>query len=361
MVTAQGAGSAAGIGGGCGDYTTDGHSRWGRCGNIIINGGQVTARGGDETAGIGPGFSLLGSNSGKLTLGWTNAQEDFIYCSGFKSGSNYYGKITLNSITFAEGKQFVIDGTATIATSSNIGGKKIVPYTTEQLPLSGAGTLENPWRITSAADWNVLAQNIIAGNSYSGEYVQLDADIEIAGGVGGHDENGVNGRPFSGTFLGNNKTITAAFSSFAQGAAPFRYISGATIKNLTVAGTITSDQYYTSGLVGFADGENLIEGCIVSATINQNSDYAGGSTRTATTPAASSATARPRLPPSETASSKAPSTAAFMLFIIIMVAIGMKPPIMSAASGAMATRAVRSSCRTAWRRAPTTLSPVCIP
>ena len=276
VVTAQGAGSAAGIGGGCGDYTTDGISRWGRCGNIIINGGQVTARGGDETAGIGPGFSLLGSNSGKLTLGWTNAQEDFIYCSGFKSGSNYYGKITLYSITFAEGKQFVIDGTATIATSSNIGGKKIVPYTTEQLPLSGAGTLENPWRITSAADWNVLAQNIIAGNSYSGEYVQLDADIEIAGGVGGHDENGVNGRPFSGTFLGNNKTITAAFSSIAQGAAPFRYISGATIKNLTVAGTITSDQYYTSGLVGFADGENLIEGCIVSATINQNSDYAGG-------------------------------------------------------------------------------------
>ena len=277
VVTAQGAGSAAGIGGGCGDYTTGGNSRWGRCGNIIINGGQVTARGGDETAGIGPGFSLMGStNSGKLTLGWTNAREDFIYCSGFKSGSNYYGKITLNSITFAEGKQFVIDGTATIATSSNIGGKKIVPYTTEQLPLSGAGTLENPWRITSAADWNVLAQNIIAGNSYSGEYVQLDADIEIAGGVGGHDEKAENGHPFSGTFLGNNKTITAAFSSIAQGAAPFRYISGATIKNLTVAGTITSDQYYTSGLVGFADGENLIEGCIVSATINQNSDYAGG-------------------------------------------------------------------------------------
>ena len=276
VVTAQGAGSAAGIGGGCGDYTMDGHSSWGRCGNIIINGGQVTARGGDETAGIGPGFSLLGSNSGTLTLGWTNAQEDFIYCSGYKSGSNYYGKITLNSITFAVGKQFVIDGTATIATSSNIGGKKIVPYTTEQLPLSGAGTLENPWRITSAADWNVLAQNIIAGKSYSGEYVQLDADIEIAGGVGGHDEKAENDRPFSGTFLGNNKTITAAFSSIAQGAAPFRYISGATIKNLTVAGTITSDQYYTSGLVGFADGENLIEGCIVSATINQNSDYAGG-------------------------------------------------------------------------------------
>ena len=277
VVTAQGAGSAAGIGGGCGDYTTDGHSSWGRCGNIIINGGQVTARGGgDETAGIGPGFSLMGSNSGTLTLGWTNAQEDFIYCSGFKSGSSSYGKITLNSITFAEGKQFVIDGTATIATSSNIGGQKIVPYTTEQLPLSGAGTLENPWRISSVADWNVLAQNIIAGNSYSGEYVQLDADIEITRAVGGHEGNGVNDRPFSGTFLGNNKTITAAFSSITWGAAPFRYISGATIKNLTVAGTITSNQYYTSGLVGFADGENLIEGCIVSATINQNSDYAGG-------------------------------------------------------------------------------------
>ena len=64
-------------------------------------------------------------------------------------------------------------------------------------------------------------------------------------------------------------------SSF-QGVAPFRQINGATIKDLTVAGTITSNAYHTSGLVGFADGTNLNEGCAATATINQNNNYVGG-------------------------------------------------------------------------------------
>ena len=272
VVNAVGGYHAAGIGGGRGRMNTNASNNIGLCGTININGGQVTASGGGNGPGIGPGHTWLGYSSGNLTFQWTNREEDFVYSTGYVTGVE--PEITLNSITFA--KQFIIEGTATIATSSNIGGQKIVPYATEQLALTGAGTEGDPWHITSTADWNAFAQNVIAGNNYSGQYVQLDTDIEIARGVGGYDENVENARPFSGTFLGNGKTLTAAFSSITQGAAPFRYISGATIKNLNVAGTITSNQYYTSGLVGFAYGTNLIEGCIVTATINQNNDYAGG-------------------------------------------------------------------------------------
>ena len=272
VVNAVGGYHAAGIGGGRGRMDTNASDNIGLCGTININGGQVTASGGGNGPGIGPGHTWLGYSSGNLTFQWTNREEDFVYSTGYVTGVE--PEITLNSITFA--KQFIIEGTATIATSSNIGGQKIVPYATEQLALTGAGTEGDPWHITSTADWNAFAQNVIAGNNYSGQYVQLDTDIEIARGVGGYDENVENARPFSGTFLGNGKTLTAAFSSITQGAAPFRYISGATIKNLNVAGTITSNQYYTSGLVGFAYGTNLIEGCIVTATINQNNDYAGG-------------------------------------------------------------------------------------
>ena len=116
----------------------------------------------------------------------------------------------------------------------------------------------------------------MSGKSYSGEYVRLDADIEIAKGVGVHDENAENARPFSGTFLGNDHTITADLTTYNTGVAPFIYISDATIKNLTVAGTINTNQRHSSALVAFASGTNLIESCIVTATINTSTDYTGG-------------------------------------------------------------------------------------
>ena len=43
-----------------------------------------------------------------------------------------------------------------------------------------------------------------------------------------------------------------------------------------MAGTISSSSYHTAGLVGFAYGENLLEKCIITATLNINSNYAGG-------------------------------------------------------------------------------------
>ena len=43
-----------------------------------------------------------------------------------------------------------------------------------------------------------------------------------------------------------------------------------------MAGTIASSQNHSSGIVGFANGTNTIEDCLVTATLNINSDYAGG-------------------------------------------------------------------------------------
>ena len=115
-------------------------------------------------------------------------------------------------------------------------------------------------------------------NNYSGKYVKLTANITVSETVGQRD-----GNPFSGIFLGDGHTITANISSTTtgtganeQGVAPFHYINGATIKDLTVAGTIASASYHTSGLVGFAEGTNLIENCTATATLNISSNYAGG-------------------------------------------------------------------------------------
>ena len=143
---------------------------------------------------------------------------------------------------------------------------------------SGTGTEEDPYLINDEFEWRSFAAYVNNGNNYSGKFVRLTDDITASKTVGQRDDN-----PFSGTFLGNNHTITANIVSTTtgtgvneQGVAPFHYIKNATIKNLTVGGTIASASYHTAGLVGFADGTNLIEGCAVTATINVSSDYAGG-------------------------------------------------------------------------------------
>lgn len=145
--------------------------------------------------------------------------------------------------------------------------------------LSGSGTSESPYTIGSTADWDLFASKVNSGtNNYSGKYVKLTANITVSVTVGQRD-----GNPFSGIFLGDGHTITANISSTTtgtganeQGVAPFHYINGATIKDLTVAGTIASASYHTSGLVGFAEGTNLIENCTATATLNISSNYAGG-------------------------------------------------------------------------------------
>ena len=43
-----------------------------------------------------------------------------------------------------------------------------------------------------------------------------------------------------------------------------------------MAGSIASASYHASGLVGFANGTNTIENCLVTATLNISSNYAGG-------------------------------------------------------------------------------------
>lgn len=151
--------------------------------------------------------------------------------------------------------------------------------------ISGTGTQEDPYLITSAEDWNLFAKSVGGGIDYSKKYVKLTNDITISTMVGVCDESG--DRPFSGTFDGDNHTLTANITSTAtdddknnQGVAPFHLIKQATIQNLTVAGQITSASKYAAGLVGWVDGgdynRSYIKNCVVKATITTSADCAGG-------------------------------------------------------------------------------------
>ena len=140
----------------------------------------------------------------------------------------------------------------------------------------GEGSEESPYLISSTEDWNTLAQRVIFDNDISGKFFKLTQNINVSTTIGDGENH-----PFVGTFDGDNKTITATIveSEGKQGASLFRYISGATIKNLTVAGSITDvngNASHTAGLVGFASsGNNTIENVTVSTTV-EGGTHVGG-------------------------------------------------------------------------------------
>ena len=272
IVNANGGYGAAGIGGGLSDGNYHNGQGSGMCGNVYIYGGQVTAVGGDMAAGIGPGvfasiFCVQPPISGNLTIGWTNP-EDFLYNSGFYSQNGNYNE-TLSGISFVEGKQFIIEGLGEIAnpsSSTNFGSRKILPLVDQATALPGSGSLSDPYRISNLSDWMKLAVNVNGGTkNYSGEYVRLENDLSVSIMVGKDETNS-----FQGTFLGNNKTLTFSYSTWEENTAPFRVTNNATIKDLKVAGSISTSAKFAAGLASRTFGTTSITNCQIGTVIHSS-------------------------------------------------------------------------------------------
>ena len=77
---------------------------------------------------------------------------------------------------------------------------------------------------------------------------------------------------FKGSFDGFGHTLTVNYVSNSEYLAPFMKVDGGTIKNLTIAGKITSSGKYASGLIGKISGRANIERCAVKAEIISNVD-----------------------------------------------------------------------------------------
>ena len=97
----------------------------------------------------------------------------------------------------------------------------------------GNGTEQDPYIIANANDWIALQKYVKDGCKTEGVYWRLGADIEET------DMVGTNANPFSGTFDGAKHTLTFNADDYQERTASFRYINGATIRNMHVAGSIT--------------------------------------------------------------------------------------------------------------------------
>ena len=136
----------------------------------------------------------------------------------------------------------------------------------------GAGTESDPYLISTEAAWHYLAEKVNAGTNYNGQYFRLTNDISVTTMVGGSE-----GHEFSGTFDGYGHKLTVNISNTStQFVAPFHRVSGGSIRNLYVDGTVSSNQYHMSGLVGRATSTVSINNCVVAVNIQMSCDYAGG-------------------------------------------------------------------------------------
>lgn len=167
---------------------------------------------------------------------------------------------------------------------------------TESIFDYGCGTEDDPYQIRSITDWVKFAHEVNTGHSFIEEYLKLTTDITVAvktnsdnardtivGVMTSQNTTFTEDKWFSGTFDGDWHTITfnvgrskeAPFdpSNNVSPNAPFRVIDGATIKNLTVEGTIYSTKKYNSGLIGYAfsaktGNPNYILNCTSSIVID---------------------------------------------------------------------------------------------
>ena len=98
--------------------------------------------------------------------------------------------------------------------------------------------------IRNAADWDRCAKavemNIRKPNIVLMYDVKLTRDSKMIG-----DES----NPFAGTFDGNGHTLEIDFFNRADYTAPFRYVEGATIKDLHITGRIVSEYKFMGGLI----------------------------------------------------------------------------------------------------------------
>ena len=156
------------------------------------------------------------------------------------------------------------------------------------------GTAWTSYDITSTDDLIALATQVNAGNSFSGITFTQTADLDL----GGVYEDGVwsgaqwtpigriikdaNNKdvktPFSGTYDGNGYVISnlKIDDPTASYVGLFGYISGATLKNITIASGFVYGDQYSGGICGSAITSSKITCCANNATVYGKRERNGG-------------------------------------------------------------------------------------
>ena len=127
----------------------------------------------------------------------------------------------------------------------------------------GAGTVDDPYKISTGAELAYLAQQVNAGESYSGKYFTLTSDIQLneldkdgmpkaaEGQTGAYPWIPIgNKKKFQGTFDGAGHTVEGLYINEKKTLRGLFGISAGTVKNLIVTGVIKNNIAQVGGVVG---------------------------------------------------------------------------------------------------------------
>ena len=154
-----------------------------------------------------------------------------------------------------------------------------------QAPWDGNGTEQSPYCINNIAQLETLAQLVNDGTTYEDQFFLLDADLAYDTLTQnnhtpiGSSYNADWNRPFSGTFDGNNHTISGirisnSNSNYCQGL--FGFCENSTVKNLILTDAKITDGEMVGGIVGKNFGSS-IEDCQVANNVTvSGEEYVGG-------------------------------------------------------------------------------------
>jgi hypothetical protein len=141
------------------------------------------------------------------------------------------------------------------------------------------------YEIGSVKDWQNFAKLVEKTPNVN---AKMTADIDLRDDMtmigDGYDSDASKRIAFRGTFDGQGHTLTINYVTAQMptaqkffGCAPFGYVIDGTIRNLHIAGTIVSSHEGVAGLIGYADGNTLIENCYSSVNFTFNTyDALGG-------------------------------------------------------------------------------------
>lgn len=321
VISATGSDKSPGIGGG--SYWASTPNKGGQSGTITITGGQIKAYGNGGAAAIGAAISAkYATASDVINLSWTNSNDRYYTNSGYNAG-----RVVLV-------KPFNIESTGELATQDDLTKSSVlVPHEGETLhsvtylidgevfqqfylidgkkaenfPYHPLDKLFDAWYEDGASQpWNfespvtrdlvLVAQfkNVTLDTDGSGSYLigtaeewnafavkvyngETSANAKLTGDITEAVDFymvGTSEHMYSGTFDGQGHTLTLGYDISDNYIAPFRYVAGATIKNLNVAGTVTVRAQYYGGFVAYSYGVTITD-CVSSVTFDSKlNDYA---------------------------------------------------------------------------------------
>lgn len=183
-----------------------------------------------------------------------------------------------------KGLGLVLDSTKTKAVVGKV--YKISSYAAYSDVSDEAATGQKTFSISTESELNKIAEWTSGyGNNFNGITLVLEKDIALScdkDDSATHFKTiGVNS-PFRGTFDGNGHKISNLYVDRADKAGLFASVYGASIKNLTVEGTVVgsssngSDPTGVGGIVGYSTSQILIENCVSNVNVSSRCENTGG-------------------------------------------------------------------------------------